>query len=171
MSDRQCPTCQRPVEGAAQKRFCSTYCQQRANRRRKNPHAPRACTVCEAMLRGRQQLYCSKSCENKIHHTKARRLKGQQPDRQERQCEWCHLSFTSRRAFQLYCCERCRGSAMDLRRREELGYAIEEYKPTEATIKKLAANIRANKVAERTQQHYAGRKSGKGGWRHYGNDD
>jgi predicted nucleic acid-binding Zn ribbon protein len=136
-----------PIKHGPTRQFCSSSCRRRAGRcRKRKPLGHRVCSVCGAMLKNRQTLFCSKSCQRKTHGTTARRLAGVNPNRQPMQCQWCHAPFTSRRAFQKHCSERCRGAAMDHRRREQLGYGKADYRPTAATIQKIAHNLRAAKL-------------------------
>lgn len=98
---RVCEECQKPIKGNKGKRFCSSACQQRNARKRKNgERPPKECPTCHKLFEPHnpQQVYCSDNCRPN------RKISNLTPVK----CAVCHEYFTPVNRFQKFCSQKCR---------------------------------------------------------------
>lgn len=94
--------------------FCSVLCRDRSRLRRKT-YTPRpvvreakACARCGKQFLARKGTkFCGVRCSNATARERWRRRQGLPVDRQERVCQVCGATFTTRRAMQVNCSRKC----------------------------------------------------------------
>lgn len=98
---KACEECGKPIEGNKGKRFCSSACQQRNARKRKNgERPPKECPTCHKFFEpyNSQQVYCSENCRPNKKISNLTPVK----------CAVCHEYFTPVNRFQRFCSQKCR---------------------------------------------------------------